>query len=262
MNIPTTKSNIQLDLLHPWFVKRLEAFFADPRISGKVKINSGCRSYATQAGYYKKYKAGTGNLAANPDRRFGEKGLDGLGIWRGSWHMQQLDGWCYAVDLALVGKGITTGDVNRIATEYGIRPTVASEWWHHQPRKAVDWFPAPAMGDNDPALGGVVEKSEQLFTPAEVKVAEPVMDWAGILAAIAMQREEIVKSPLKRGSKGGAVKTSQSCLGNLGYECGIADGIYGRKTTAAVKKFQKATRLSISGSVDSATFDAFWDTKK
>ena len=100
MNIPTTKSNIQLDLLHPKFVTRLEAFFSDSRIKGKVKVNSGCRSYATQMGYYKAYKAGKGNLAANPDRRFGVKGLDGQGIWRGSWHMEQLDGYCYAVDLA------------------------------------------------------------------------------------------------------------------------------------------------------------------
>jgi hypothetical protein len=46
MDIPTTKSSVQLDLLHPKFVQRLEAFFADSRIKGRVAVSSGCRSYA------------------------------------------------------------------------------------------------------------------------------------------------------------------------------------------------------------------------
>ena len=48
MDIPTTKSNVQLDLLHPRFVKRLEAFFADTRIKNRVRVSSGCRSFAKQ----------------------------------------------------------------------------------------------------------------------------------------------------------------------------------------------------------------------
>ena len=48
MTIPTTKSSIQLDLLHPRFVTRLEAFFADTRIKNRVAVSSGCRSYAAQ----------------------------------------------------------------------------------------------------------------------------------------------------------------------------------------------------------------------
>ena len=92
MSIPTTSSRVDLSLLHPRFKKRLEAFFEDPRIKGRVSVSSGCRSYAQQMYFYKKYRAGKGNLAANPDRRFGPKGLDGRGIWRGSWHMQQEDG--------------------------------------------------------------------------------------------------------------------------------------------------------------------------
>ena len=82
------------------------------------------------------------------------------------------------------------------------------------------------------------------------------MDWAGIVAAINAQKAEVARKPLTRGSRGGAVKTSQSRLGALGFECGIADGIFGRKTVWAVKQFQKKRGLKASGLVDGATFDA------
>ena len=67
MTIPTTKSSVQLDLLHPRFVTRLEAFFSDSRIKNRVAVSSGCRSYASQLRLYQMYRAGKGNLAANPD---------------------------------------------------------------------------------------------------------------------------------------------------------------------------------------------------
>ena len=244
MDIPTTKSNVQLDLLHPRFVKRLEAFFSDTRIRNRVRVSSGCRSFAKQTYFYDLYKAGKGNLAANPNRRFGAVGFDGKGIWRGSWHMEQLDGFCYAVDLHQVSKTLSKPDINTIASSYGIVPTIkAREWWHHQPRSGADWFDAPAL------RGEAVELAH---------APEPKMDWAGIVAAIHAQRAEVARKPLTRGSRGGAVKTSQSRLGAGGFECGIADGIYGRKTAWAVKQFQKKRGLKASGTVDVDTFDALF----
>ncbi len=165
---------------------------------------SGVRSYATQQSLYRRYRAGTlGNIAANPDRRFGPKGLDGRGIWRGSWHMQQADGYGHAVDLRITGK-ITTQEVNRIATSFGLRPTVASEWWHHQWRSAsADEFPAPAL-DNAPSEA----------------VEAPAMDWAGIIAAVENQKRQVARVPLKRGSRGDAVRTLQLMLGHQGFDPG------------------------------------------
>lgn len=55
------------------------------------------------------------------------------------------------------------------------------------------------------------------------------------------------------GSTGQAVKQIQKALKNKGYYTGSVDGIFGRQTTAAVKKFQKAVGLKVDGIVGPAT---------
>jgi len=241
VTIPTTSKRVRLDLLHPKMLTRLEHFFADGRIAGKVAVVSGVRSYATQQRLYKRYRAG-GTLAANPDRRFGPKALDGKGIWRGSWHQQQADGYGHAVDFRIVGKGITTQEVNRIATSMGLRPTVASEWWHHQWRSASsEEFPAPALEN---------ARSET--------VEAPPMDWAGIIAAVENQKRQVRRVPLKKGSRGDAVRTLQLMLGHAGFDPGTPDGVYGRRTVRAVKAFQKSRRLVPDGIAGSKTFNALF----
>jgi len=244
VTIPTTKTSVQLDQLHPKFVVRLEAFFTDRRIQGKVAVSSGCRTYAQQMYFFKKYLKG-GNLAANPDRRFGAKGLDGQGIWRGSWHMEQLDGWCYAVDLQQLDKKLPKPEINKIATSYGVVPTIQDrEWWHHQPRRGVDWFEAPAL------TGEPTEKPD---------APEPVMDWLGIAKMLHAQRGEVSSTPLRRGSRGGAVKTAQKRLGAIGFDAGVPDGIFGRKTTSAVKRYQKGANVHpVDGVIGLKTWDAMW----
>lgn len=52
---------------------------------------------------------------------------------------------------------------------------------------------------------------------------------------------------LKNGSRGGAVKTLQILLSAKGYNCGAADGIFGAKTDAALKQFQRAFGLDADG---------------
>ena len=52
---------------------------------------------------------------------------------------------------------------------------------------------------------------------------------------------------LKVGSKGSDVKALQSKLIELGYLSGKADGVYGTKTAAAVKAFQRASKLTADG---------------
>jgi len=229
--LPVIDKSIDLSILHPRFIRRLENFFADGRIGNKVTICSGARSYASQKALYDRYKAGKGNLAANPDWKRPD------GFFRGSFHQEQPDGYAYAVDLRVVRNRISTELVTAIAQRYGIRPTVRGEWWHFQPRNGNEWFPIGIQDEEPP---------------------EQEVNWAGIQAIINEMGRQIGLSPLRRGSKGDIVKVVQSKLNSLDFNCGIADGVYGRKTSKAVLMLQRAMLLKVSGVMDHKTWTAMW----
>ena len=56
--------------------------------------------------------------------------------------------------------------------------------------------------------------------------------------------------PCMRGSD---VRSLQTMLNALGYSCGRADGIFGDRTKAAVKSFQRRNGLKVDGIVGPAT---------
>ena len=235
MGIPTTSKWVQLDLLHPRFRNRLEKFFADPRIKGKVSVCSGVRPYAEQKRLYDGYRAGTKgfNLAANPD--WARPG----GFFHGSFHQEQKDGFGYAVDFRnLSPKVITNDEINDIAEEYGIKATIKNkEWWHHQPRNERGWFKPTAFKE----------------TKADTK-KPPQIDWAAIIKAIEDQGKEVSVFPLRRGAKGASVKTAQIKLNHLGFECGLPDGLFGRKTKTATMAFQRWQGLKVDGTIGGNTW--------
>ena len=59
---------------------------------------------------------------------------------------------------------------------------------------------------------------------------------------------------LSNGSKGDDVKALQILLNGMDCSCGNADGIFGAKTLAAVKKFQKKVGLGVDGIVGILTW--------
>lgn len=59
--------------------------------------------------------------------------------------------------------------------------------------------------------------------------------------------------PLARGDRGDEVSRLQRNLNSHGFDVGTADGIYGAKTEAAVKKFQAEAGLTVTGIADDAT---------
>lgn len=65
--------------------------------------------------------------------------------------------------------------------------------------------------------------------------------------------EEVVS---KFGSSGNEVKQIQTKLKNWGYYSGNIDGVYGSRTTNAVKKFQKSNGLTVDGIAGTATLKA------
>lgn len=58
---------------------------------------------------------------------------------------------------------------------------------------------------------------------------------------------------LQKGSKGEAVAALQNRLNELNYDAGVADGIYGNGTAAAVSEFQKKNYLEATGIADVET---------
>ena len=61
---------------------------------------------------------------------------------------------------------------------------------------------------------------------------------------------------VRTGNRGEDVKTLQTKLNALGYDCGDVDGIFGAKTYAAVVAFQKAMGIGVDGIVGSQTWGA------
>ena len=70
------------------------------------------------------------------------------------------------------------------------------------------------------------------------------------------QTESVVftMKTLRKGDKGTQVKVLQWLLNDNGFDCGTADGIYGSKTLAAVKAYQKAHGLTADGIVGRNTW--------
>lgn len=123
-------------------------------------------------------------------------------------------------------------------TQWGLYPFV-----EYTPEQ-VALAEAAAKGKISPA-DGPVQKDEQ--TPAQS---------AGTATEGATEGKTvtITLTTLRNGSKGNQVSTLQRLLNALGYDCGTVDGIFGSKTLAAVKAFQKAKGLEVDGIVGKATW--------
>lgn len=61
---------------------------------------------------------------------------------------------------------------------------------------------------------------------------------------------------LKKGMKGNRVAAMQTKLRALGYDPGPADGLFGDKTDAAVRKFQGDKKLAVDGVAGNQTLTA------
>ena len=71
----------------------------------------------------------------------------------------------------------------------------------------------------------------------------------------------VITQTLKNGDRGQAVKDLQNLLNHLGYSVGTVDGIFGSKTTNAVKAFQRAQGLQADGIVGPNTRSALANPK-
>jgi murein L,D-transpeptidase YcbB/YkuD len=62
------------------------------------------------------------------------------------------------------------------------------------------------------------------------------------------------RQTLKKNSRGSEVRELQEKLNSLGFDCGVADGIFGKNTLKAVKEFQKSQGIKVDGIVGPQTW--------
>ncbi len=77
-----------------------------------------------------------------------------------------------------------------------------------------------------------------------------------VVTIIAFPKFNEVEALSKYGSRGNEVKQIQEKLKRWGYYNGSVDGIYGSKTLAAVKAFQKKNNLTVDGIAGEKTLTA------
>ena len=100
-------------------------------------------------------------------------------------------------------------------------------------------------GTDNEANGGAVMKRKR-HKKYIVGVARPEYEEGNTV--------EVTLNVLKNGSKGDDVRALQVLLNAYGYSCGLADGIFGKNTETAVKKFQTKNKLSVDGCVGAQTW--------
>lgn len=115
-----------------------------------------------------------------------------------------------------------------------------------------DWCASEGLG----AVTGAVRGSEG--NP----VAPPgVVDWEALAALFSGLRDHVQRKPLRRWRRNykPAVIAVQARLNHRGFDAGPTDGVYGRRTAAAVKAFQSTQGyLKPNGRVSAATWDALF----
>jgi len=90
---------------------------------------------------------------------------------------------------------------------------------------------------------------------ADAPTTNTMPDWEGILAYIVLEGSK--NTPLKRGAKGVWVTLAQRRLNDRGADLTV-DGIYGRQSVAACKKFQSQFAMRANGVIDSNTWKVLW----
>ena len=74
-----------------------------------------------------------------------------------------------------------------------------------------------------------------------------------LMFAAPAQASTLGQRVLKKGNRGDDVVTLQRVLAMKGYSVGGADGVFGRRTKVAVKRFQRRRHLKADGVVGPAT---------
>ena len=87
-------------------------------------------------------------------------------------------------------------------------------------------------------------------------IALTILSILAVIICLTISKYNTVQALSKYGSSGDEVKQIQTKLKRWGYYDGDVDGIYGSKTVAAVKSFQRKNGLTVDGIAGTNTLNA------
>ena len=166
---------------------------------------------------------------------------------------------------AAATKGWNSKSISVCFTGYGFRQPHANvlESIHTIVREAEGQFSAGLWVETHRRKGSTTCPGDWLGDWVEGGMDTPkepsAVDWDAIIRYFADLRKEVDVSPIKQGARGFPVRLVQSRLNGRGFDAGVVDGIYGRRTKAAVRKFQESQGfLKVNGVVNGNTFGALF----
>jgi len=150
--------------VHPILDFRIRGLLSEPSLR-RYGTYPAVRQRAKQEALYARYKAGRGNLAANPNRVL-RTGPSFPYDWtpKGSWHMVQGDGYGHAVDLRRpvgVTRAMADRAIKPFLAKWGLKQTVRSEWWHLQALTSQGWVDGPNPSDNEGTDMQIINDTEK-----------------------------------------------------------------------------------------------------
>ena len=188
-------------------------------------------------------------------RWIGHRVADCSGLF--SWAFRQLGGYMYHGSDTMYRKYcVNKGELSKgKRTDFGaLKPGTAVFVWNGKKYSHVGLYTGDgtvieAMG----TIGGVTTTKVSLSKWTHWGELTGV-EYGGENSQLSEESEE--RPMLRRGSKGEAVRELQAILLGLGYDLGPcgADGIFGRCTDAAVRKFQQDRGLTVDGIAGPKTY--------
>lgn len=154
-------------------------------------------------------------------------------------------------------KGIEPAEVAKFAESIGVRGIglyTAQKFVHIDTRGAKYYWRNDGRGNYAVSTHGGAPVSDNPCAVWEVYV-KAVQKAVGVVQDGIAGPKTMAKCPvLKLGSRHAVLIPVQNRLNFIGHDCGAADGVFGAKTLAGVKDFQRANGLIVDGIIGAKTW--------
>lgn len=127
-------------------------------------------------------------------------------------------------------------DAHDLLRHFDVTGKLCPAMWVDNPKSWNDFKLAVQEGLKAPVSPSKPSPANDTVTPVKKPSVKPQTPSATLPTGV-----------FKQGSKGKAVKQIQDALNKLSFKCGVADGIWGAKTTDALKRFQSVYCNPVDG---------------